>query len=79
MEVADRIGLELLTRLSALHTGQAADVVALEQAVKAGAGEMRDRCLECIEAIIERQQRMRYELCHHTVGLNISGGAAAAR
>ena len=58
MEVADRIGLELLARLGAFDAWQAADVMALKQPMQTGTGEMSDRGLERIEAIIELQQRM---------------------
>jgi hypothetical protein len=37
---------------------QAADVMPLEQPVQAGTGQMRDRGLEGIEAVIEWHQRM---------------------
>ena len=52
VEIADRIGFELLARFGALDIGQATDVVTLEQPMQAGTGEMRDRRLECVEAII---------------------------
>ena len=58
MEVADRIGLELLAWLGAFNIGQAADVVALETAMQAGTGQMRDGSMERIETIVQRQERV---------------------
>jgi hypothetical protein len=59
VEVADRIGGEaLLLRLVALDLGQAADAVPLQAAVQAGARQVRDRGLEAVEAVVERQERM---------------------
>src|SRR5215204_3333218 len=59
VEVADRVGLEaLLARSLALGAGQAGDAVALQAAVQAGARQRRDRGLERVEAVVERQQRV---------------------
>ena len=59
VEVADRVALErLLGRLVAVDLRQPADAVALEAAMQGRAGQMRDRRLQGIEAIVERQQRM---------------------
>jgi hypothetical protein len=59
MEEADRIGLELPPRLFvAFHLGQSADAVALEAAMQRRARQMRDRRLQGVEAIVERQQSM---------------------
>ncbi len=60
MEVADRIALELLpSRLAAaFHLRQPADAVPLQTAMQRGTGQMRDRCLQSVEAIIEGQQSM---------------------
>ena len=62
VEIADRIGLELaLVRLVALYLRQARDAVPLQTSVERRAGQVRDRRLQRIEAIIERQQRMAAE------------------
>ena len=45
-------------RTLAVEIGQPADTVALEAAVQSGAGELRDRRLQGIEAIVERQERV---------------------
>jgi hypothetical protein len=59
MEVADRIAFELLpSRLAASHLRKAADAMPLQTAMQRGAGQMRDRCLQSVEAIIEGQQSM---------------------
>ena len=54
-EVADGIGLEGLV---AFDLGQSADAVAHEASVQRGTGQVRDRGLQRIKAVIERQQRM---------------------
>jgi hypothetical protein len=57
MEVADRITLESRAlRLVAPGVRQSADAVALEAAMQARAGEVRNGRLECIKAVVERQQ-----------------------
>lgn len=62
VEVADRVVLELPLRLRlALQVGQAGDAVALVQAVQARSGQVRDRILQRLEAVIERQQRVSSE------------------
>lgn len=59
VEVADRIWLEaLLLGLVAFDLRQAADAMSLQAPVQAGAGQMRDRGLQPVEAIIQRQQGM---------------------
>lgn len=59
VEVADRIAFELLLgRFVPFNIRQPADAVALQTAVQRRARQMRDRWLESIEAIIERQQRV---------------------
>src|SRR5258708_33489829 len=60
MEVADRIALELLpSRLAAaFQLRQPADAMPLQTAMQRGTGQMRDRCLQSVEAIIEGQQSM---------------------
>ena len=51
------IALEALTlELVAFDIGQAGDAVPLKAAVQRRAGQMRDRRLQRIEAIVERQQ-----------------------
>ena len=58
VEVADGILFELLLfgGRRAVEIGQAADAVALEAAMQSGASELRNRGLQRIEAIVERQQ-----------------------
>ena len=59
VEVADGIALErLFGGLVAGDLGQAADAVALQTAVKRRPGQVRERRLECIEAVVQRQQGM---------------------
>ena len=59
VEVADRVGLELALRLLvACHLGQPADPVSLEAAMQRRAGQMRDRRLQGVKAVVERQQGM---------------------
>ena len=59
MEEADRVSLELLPRrLVPLDIWQLADAMTLEATMQRGACQMRDGRLQCIEAIIERQERM---------------------
>ncbi|AMB45849.1 hypothetical protein Y590_13085 [Methylobacterium sp. AMS5] len=59
MEVADRILLEaLLLGLVAFDFRQAADAVPLQAPVQAGAGQMGDRGLQTVEAVVQRQQGM---------------------
>lgn len=59
MEEADRIGFELLPgRLVALDIWQARDAVALKAAMQGRSRQMRDRRLQAIETVVERQSRM---------------------
>src|SRR5215217_263911 len=59
VEGADRIRLEpLLCGLVALGLGQARDAVTLQAAMQTGARQVRDRGLERIEAVIQRQERV---------------------
>ncbi len=59
MEVADRIALELLpSGLAAFRFWKPADAMPLQTAMQRGTGQMRDRCLQSVEAIIEGQQSM---------------------
>jgi hypothetical protein len=59
VEVAERIALELaLVGLIAFDLRQAADAVALKAAVQRRARQVRDRGLERIKAVVERQERV---------------------
>ena len=59
VEVADRVALELLLgRLVAFDLRQAADAVALQAAMQGRARQVRDRRLQGIEAVVQRQQRV---------------------
>jgi hypothetical protein len=59
MEVADRIGLELLAPGPvALHIGQPGDATALQAAMQRRAGQLRNRGPKRIQAVVERKQRM---------------------
>jgi len=88
MEVAERIGLELaLARLLALDVRQPGHAMALQAAMQRGAGQVGDRGLQGIEAVIQRQQGMAAEgdddglvlrrqaggLCHPGPGRQIGG------
>ena len=56
MEEADRVGLELpFGGLIALGISQLADAVSLQAAVQRGSRQMRDRRLQSVETIVERQ------------------------
>ncbi len=56
MEVADRIGFELaLGRLVAFDVGKPRDAVTLQATMQGRARQMRHRCLQRVEAIVERQ------------------------
>lgn len=71
MEEADRIGLELaLGRLVAIDVGQPRDAVALQTAMQGRARQMRDRRLQCVEAVVERQQRVPPKGNHDRLVLN---------
>ena len=59
VDEADRIGLErTLGRGPAFDLGQAGDTVALQTSVLGRARQVRERGLQGVEAIVERQQRM---------------------
>lgn len=59
VEIADRVALELvLRRLVAIDIRQAADAVTLQATMQRRPRKMRDCRLQCIEAVIERQQRI---------------------
>ena len=55
-EVADRVGLELLApRPVASHIGQPGNIVPLQASMQRGSGQLRDRGLKSIQAVVERQ------------------------
>ena len=59
MKLADRIGLEFAFGGGfAFDLRQAGDLVALQTPVKGRARQMRDRRLQGIKAVVERQQSM---------------------
>jgi hypothetical protein len=59
MEVANGVSLERLPgRLVALDFRQSADAVALETAVQRRAGQVRDRGLKRVEAVVQGQKRV---------------------
>jgi hypothetical protein len=59
VEVADGIALEwLLGWLVAGDLGQAANPMTLRAPVQGRTGQMRDRLLERIQAVVQRQQRL---------------------
>ena len=59
VEVADRVSLEARAfGLVAVDIRQATDAVTLQAAVSRRAGQMRDRGLKRVQAVVERQQGM---------------------
>lgn len=56
MEIANQVALELLLRLVTLDLWQPTNPVALQTAVQSRSGEIRDRRLQSVETIIQRQQ-----------------------
>src|ERR1700757_1517850 len=59
VEVANGIALELLpSRLAAFHFRQPADAMPFQTTMQGGTGQMRNRRLQGIETIIEREQSM---------------------
>jgi hypothetical protein len=59
VKVADRVGLELLaSRPVALDVGKPGDAVPLQAAMQRRAGQLRDRGLKSVEAIVKREQGM---------------------
>lgn len=59
LEIANRVALEGFPRgIVTFDLGQAADAVPLEAAVQSRAGKERDRSLQGIEAMLQRQQRV---------------------
>jgi len=78
VEEADRVALELgPPRLVALCVGQPRDAVALQAPVQAGAGQVRDRGLERVKAVVQRQQRVAPE--RDDDGLLVKGQHRGAR
>lgn len=59
VEEADRIRVELLpASLVTLNHGQAADAMAFQTTMKRRAGELRDRGLQSVQAVVKRQKRV---------------------
>ncbi len=59
VDVADRIGFELLPyRLVASDLRQPRDAMTLQAAMQLRVGQMRDRRLQGVEAIVEREHHM---------------------
>jgi hypothetical protein len=59
MKVADGIALELLSsRLPTFYFRQPADAMPFQTAMQRRAGQVRNRCLQSMEAVIEGQQSM---------------------
>ena len=74
-EVADRAGPEaLLLGSFTFQRGQPADAVALEAAVERRSGQVRDRRLERVETVVQRQQRVSTERHAHGLLLGRKGG-----
>ena len=70
VKVAERIGLEARAfGLVAVDFRQPADAVALEAAMKRRAGQVWDRGLERVEAVVEGQERMTPKGDHHRLVL----------
>ena len=66
VEVAERIGLEAgPLGLVAVDLRQSADAVALQAAMQRRAGQMWDRGLERVEAVVEGQERVTTKGDHH--------------
>ena len=56
---ADRIAFEVLAlRLVTLNVRQAGNAVPLEASMQRRSGQMRNRRLQCVEAVVQRQQGM---------------------
>jgi hypothetical protein len=71
MEIADWIGLELaLGRSFAFDLRQAGDSMTLKAAMQRRARQMRDRRLQRVKAVVERQERMRPESDDNRLFLN---------
>ena len=66
MEEADWISLELLAlRLVSLDIGQTLDAMPLQAPVQRRARQVRDRQLNGVEAVVQRQQHMTPEGDNH--------------
>ena len=66
VEKPNRVALELLPlRLVAFDIRQARDAMSLQAPMKGGPRQMRDRGLQSIEAVIQRQQRVTPECNDH--------------
>jgi hypothetical protein len=75
MEIADRIGLELAPgRGFAFNLRQARDPVAPKATMQRRARQMRDRRLQSVQAIVERQQGMPSEGDHNRLLFNGQDG-----
>ena len=58
MKLANWIGFEAFPTLVLIRCWKARDPVALEQAMEGRPGQVRDRVLQGIKTVIQRQQRM---------------------
>lgn len=66
MEVAERIGLEARPLgFVAVDLRQSADPMALQAAMQRRAGQVRDRGLERVEAVVQRQECVAAKGDHH--------------
>ena len=64
MKKNDRISVELLPfGLVAFQVRQATDAMTFQTPMKGRTGELRDRSLECVKAVVQRQQRVLAK-CH---------------
>jgi hypothetical protein len=63
VEIADRIGFELLFVWAVLYIQQAADAMALIAPMQGRSGQMRQAGLQTVETVIQREQRLSAE-CH---------------
>jgi hypothetical protein len=58
LNILAREDVLLPARPVALNLGQTADAVAFQTTMKRRTGEMRNRSLKCVEAVVQRQQRV---------------------
>jgi hypothetical protein len=59
VEEADRVAIELaLSGLVAPDLGQAGSAVTLQAPIQRGTGQVRDRRLERVKTVVQRQQRV---------------------
>ena len=78
VEVADRVGFELLFGgLVAFDIRQPSDAMPLQTPMQRRSGQMRQCCLQRVEAIVERQQRMLAERHDDSFILDRQDGRAA--